>query len=129
MKAPATLDNEAAANVTISASLPAFGNFFLFFLFGESVFSFFPGFLVSGFFSSGFLSSPGFLSSGFLSSPGFLSSLPGVDGSYGAYGPSGVEGCLSGVDGFSSGFLCAFKISFFNDSTPLTVFAFLIALK
>ena len=56
MKAPATLDNEAAANVKISASLPAFGNaaFSFFFLFGESVFSF-PSL-------AGFSSLPGFCS-------------------------------------------------------------------
>ena len=40
MKAPATLDNEAAAKVKISASLPAFGNLALSFFFGESALSF-----------------------------------------------------------------------------------------
>lgn len=40
MKAPATLDNEAAANVKISASLPAFCNLALSFFFGESALSF-----------------------------------------------------------------------------------------
>ena len=60
MKAPATLDNEAAANVKISASLPAFGNAAFSFFFGESTpplpFSSFSGF--EGW--SGFCSLPGF---------------------------------------------------------------------
>lgn len=54
MKAPATLDNEAAAKVTTSAFKPDFGNFAFDFFFGEFASFFLSAFLSS--FLSAFLS-------------------------------------------------------------------------